>query len=625
MIESIYIGAFSEGCLPDPDYWLDEWADKYRVLSSKSSAEAGRWRTDRTPYLRQIMRELSPNSPTQRIVFMKASQIGGSEVGFNWIGYTIHLSPCPMLFVSPSIDLAEKISKQRIAPMIEESEVLSNKVSPQRERDSGNTMLVKEFTGGLLVLTGANSAVGLRSMPIKRLFCTEISSYPSDVGGEGDPVNLAEKRTQTFARRKIYLESTPTIKDSCRIESEYLQSDQRRYFVPCPFCQEKQWLQFKNLKWDNDDRLDVKYQCEKCSELIPEFKKTWMLENGEWIATNQGTTDTVGFHLSSLYSPVGWKTWNEIVSEFLKAKGDAPLLKTWVNTILGESWAEEYGERVGADALKARAEQYEFECPAEVLAITCGIDVQDNRVAICHWGWARDEESFVLQYQEILGDPSTSALWKQVDEAAFYPFKTKNGTMSSLVTAIDSGGHFTHFVYQYARERKERNVIAVKGSSQKGKTIIGKPSKVDLNLRGQYLKHGALVYPVGTDTAKSLIYGRLKHNTRGAGYIHFSNDLPDSFYQMLTAEKLATKYVRGFPVREWTIKSGQRNESLDCSVYATAALNFLYTKYNRKTFWDQMEKLKNATPKVNAVSLQNNVAQNKMRNMNPKKNFVSGY
>ena len=202
------------------------------MLSSKASAEPGRWRTSRTPYLKAIMDCLSPTSPVERVVFMKAAQLGATEMGSNWIGYVIHHAPGPMMAVWPTVDMAKRNSKQRIDPLIEESAALSELISPARSRDSGNTILAKEFRGGVLVMTGANSAVGLRSMPVRYLFLDEVDGYPLDVEGEGDAISLAEARTRTFARRKIFIVSTPTISGASAIEREYEASDQRRYFVP---------------------------------------------------------------------------------------------------------------------------------------------------------------------------------------------------------------------------------------------------------------------------------------------------------------------------------------------------------------------------------------------------------
>ena len=237
--------------MPDPALTVSEWADRHRVLSPRASAEPGRYRTDRTPYMRAIMDALSPSHPARRIVVMKSAQVGFTEGGNNWIGYVIHHAPGPMLAVQPTVELAKRFSRQRIDPLIAESPALRERVRPARSRDAGNTVLSKEFPAGLLVITGANSAVGLRSMPARYLFLDEVDAYPPSADEEGDPVALAEARTRTFSwRSKILLGSTPTIHGLSRIEREYEASDQRRYFVPCPHCGHMQWLQFERLRWD---------------------------------------------------------------------------------------------------------------------------------------------------------------------------------------------------------------------------------------------------------------------------------------------------------------------------------------------------------------------------------------
>lgn len=589
---AVYRLAFLSGLQPDPDFTVSEWADAHRMLSQKASAEPGRWRTDRTPYLRDIMDCLSPSSPTQRVVFMAGAQVGKTESGNNWLGFVIHHAPGPMMIVQPTVDTAKRLSKQRLAPMIEETPALRERISEARARDSGNTQLVKEFQGGVLIITGANSAVGLRSTPVRYLFLDEIDAYPSDVEGEGDPVQLAERRTTTFARRKIFLCSTPTIKDVSRIEREFLASDQRRYFVPCPHCTEMQWLKWSNIKWHDDDPATAAYMCEACGVLIEERHKTDMLARGEWRGTAEGDGRTAGFHLSSLYSPLGWKSWSAIVAEFMAAKGDAPSLKTWVNTTLGETWEDEYSAKIGADGLQARVEFYDPKVlPARVLVVTAGVDVQDNRLAVSLYGWGRDEECWTVAHQEIYGDPARPEVWKQLDDLLATPLAHDLAEPLTVAAAcVDSGGHHTHDVYAYARDRRARHVMAIKGQSQRGKPAISKPSRVDLNWRGKVLKSSAEVWPVGVDTIKSVLYARLKHNEPGPGYVHFHAELPGEYFEQLTAEKQVTKYVKGFPVREWTKKSGARNEALDCAVYAYAALQSLYLRYNRRTIWEQLER-----------------------------------
>lgn len=598
--------ALMEGLRPEQPLTVSEWADKHRRLSSKASAEPGPWRTNRTPYLREPMDCLSSISPVQRVVMMFAAQTGKTEAGANWLGYVIDHAPGPMLLVQPTVEMAKRLSKQRLESLITETPVLAEKIAPSRSRDSGNTMFAKDFPGGMMLLTGSNSATGLRSTPCRYIFCDEIDAFPSDVDGEGDPVSLAEKRATTFARRKILLTSTPTVKDFSRIEAEYERSDQRRFYVPCPCCSVMQWLKWPQLKWENNEPATAAYECEVCHERFAEIHKPAMLRKGEWRATAPSNGKTAGFQLSGLYSPLGWLSWADMVDDFLRAKADAPMLKSFVNTRLAETWEEDFASKVSADGLLERCEHYQAAMvPEGGLALTVGVDVQDNRLAISVWAWGREEEGWLLDHQEIYGDPSRQELWKQLDEVVLREWPHAVGlAMRPDVVAIDSGGHFTAEVYQYARERARQGVVAIKGQSQRGKPPIGKGSKVDVNHQGRTLKRGAVVYLVGGDTVKTTLFGRLKHNEQGAGFLHFHMGTTGEYFEQLTAEKQVLRYNRGgFPTREWVKKPSARNEALDCLVYAYAALNLMYQRFDRRTIWDQLEKRLEGTGKKKKPAL----------------------
>ena len=590
---SAWADGFMDGLRPEAQLTVSEWADGYRLLSSKASAEPGPWRTSRTPYLQEPMDCLSTSSTVQRVVMMFAAQTGKTEAGSNWLGYVIDHAPGPMLCVQPTVEMAKRLSKQRLESMISETPCLSQKIAPARSRDSGNTMFSKEFPGGMMLLTGANSATGLRSAPCRYIFADEIDAFPADVDGEGDPVSLAEKRATTFARRKILLTSTPTIKDHSRIEAEFLRSDQRRFFVPCPKCGEMQWLKWAQMKWEDNDPQTARYECEHCGERFEELHKPSMLRRGEWRATAPGDGRTAGFQLSGLYSPLGWFSWTDMVEEFLRAKADAPALKTWLNTRAAETWEEDYASKVSADGLRDRCEDFVMGVlPEGSVALTFGVDVQDNRLAISGWAWGRDEEGWLIYHQEIYGDPSRADLWRQVDEAVLREWDHASGQkLRPDVVCVDSGGHFTAEVYQYARERQRQGVIAIKGASQRNKAVIGKGAKVDINAKGRTMKRGAMVFSVGTDTAKTTLFARLKHNEPGEGYLHFPIGTTDEYFKQLTAEKQVMKYTRGgFPVREWVKKANARNEALDTLVYAFAGLQYLYQRRDRRTIWDQLER-----------------------------------
>lgn len=569
---------------------LSEWADENAFLSAESSAEAGRWHT--IPYQKGIMDAIT-DPKVEEIWVMKSARVGFTKILNHAIGYHIHQDPCSMMLVQPTIEDAEGYSKEEIAPMIRDTPVLKALVSDAKSRDGDNTILSKKFPGGVLGMVGANSPRGFRRVSRRVVCFDEVDGYPvSGAGDEGDQIKLGKKRTEYFWNRKIIGGSTPTVKDVSRIESLFLSADQRRYFVPCPHCSHKQYLKWNHIKWPDDRPLEAFYVCEKNGCVIEHSHKRWMIYNGEWIATAPGDGKKISFHIWTAYSLSPNASWGQLAKEFLECRGDAMTLKTFINTALGETWEEEYSAKMGADQLENRAEFYpDGIAPMGVLLAVAGVDVQDNRFEITKWGFGKDEESWVLSHKVIFGDPSRAEIWKQLDDvlSEAIPHETAHD-IKIRAACIDSGGSFTHEVYQFCRQNKNKNYLAIKGQSQRGKPVIGPPTRIDINYKGQVMKGGGLVYPVGSDTGKDVIYGRLKHNDPGAGFIHFHTQLPKDFYAQMTSEKKITRYVKGFPVKEWTKKAGVRNEALDCSVYAYAAFQFILSQYNRQTFWTQMEK-----------------------------------
>lgn len=588
---AIYNEGFNAGLKPDPLMNISEWADKYRILSQKASAEPGKWRTSRTPYLKEIMDCLSPYSGIEKVVFMKGAQIGGTEVGNNFLGYIVHLSPGPVMLVMPTVDGAKRTSKTRIDPMFEAIPELKGVISDRRSKDASNTTLMKEFQGGVLVLTGANSAIGLRSMPVRYIFLDEIDAYKGDVEGEGDPVNLAIKRTSTFNRRKIFMVSTPTIQGVSRIEYEYEQSDQRHYMVPCPYCNKRQSLKWKQIHFENDDPATATYICEHCGAIIEEHLKTWMLENGIWEKTNPKSI-VAGFHLSSLYSPVGWFSWADAVKQFLDAKNKDNLLKVWVNTVLGETWLEK-GEAPEWQILFDKREDYQQEIvPSGGLFLTAGADVQKDRIECEVVAWGRNKESWSVGYFIINGDTAREEVWNELSEFSKRYFEHSSGVMLPISRfAIDSG-FATQQVYNWVRKQPINFAMAIKGTDS-GVTPLGLPTRVDLNINGKRLRRGAKVWSVGTSILKSELYQflRLTQNedeSYPAGYCHFPK-YDSEYFKQLTAEQLVTKMVRGYQKREWQ-KTRERNEALDCRVYARAASISFGIEQFTETKWRNLEK-----------------------------------
>lgn len=587
----IYNEGFNAGLKTDPLMNISEWADKYRILSQKASAEPGKWRTSRTPYLKEIRDCLSTYSGIEKVVFMKGAQIGGTEVGNNFLGYIVHLSPGPVMLVMPTVDGAKRTSKTRIDPMFAAIPELKGVISDRRSKDASNTTLMKEFQGGVLVLTGANSAIGLRSMPVRYIFLDEIDAYKGDVEGEGAPVNLAIKRTSTFNRRKIFMVSTPTIQGVSRIEYEYEQSDQRHYMVPCPYCNKRQSLKWKQIHFENDDPATATYVCEHCGAIIEEHLKTWMLENGIWEKSNP-KSNVAGFHLSSLYSPVGWFSWAEAVKQFLDAKNKDNLLKVWVNTVLGETWLEK-GEAPEWQILFDKREDYQQEIvPSGGLFLTAGADVQKDRIECEVVAWGKNKESWSVGYFIINGDTAREEVWNELSEFSKRYFEHSSGVMLPISRfAIDSG-FATQQVYNWVRKQPINFAMAIKGTDS-GVTPLGLPTRVDLNINGKKLRRGAKVWSVGTSILKSELYQflRLTQNedeSYPAGYCHFPK-YDSEYFKQLTAEQLVTKMVRGYQKREWQ-KTRERNEALDCRVYARAASISFGIEQFTETKWRNLEK-----------------------------------
>lgn len=544
---------------PPPKLTVSEWADEYRRLSKEASAEPGQWRTERAPYQREIMD--SVNDPeVETVVVMSSAQVGKTEILLNTIGYFMDYDPSPIMMVMPTLDLAEAYSKDRLAPMLRDTPALKDKVKDARSRNSNNTLLHKKFPGGHITLVGANSPSSLASRPIRILLADEVDRFPMSAGSEGDPLNLAAKRTTTFWNRKKVYVSTPTTKGLSRIEAEYEDSTMEQWCLPCPSCGHYQPLKWAQIRFE-----DITMECEKCKERHTEFE--WKDQEGKWVPRKEHH-DKRGFHLNELASP--WKRWEDIIEDFKEAKKAPETLKVWVNTSLGESW-EEPSETDGEELLKRR-ERYNCEIPDKVLVLTAGVDTQDDRLEVEVVGWGVGKESWGIEYKIFHGDPGQEAVWNQLDNYLQKEFKYEDGTglMISCV-CVDSGGHFTTEVYKFCKSREHRRIFAVKGKGGDGTPFIGRVSRNN--------REKAALFTIGVDQGKQLLISRLKTEFEGAGYCHFPIESDKGYDEMyfdgLTSERRVIKYYKGRPKVEWIKRPGARNEPLDIRNYATAALEIL--------------------------------------------------
>jgi phage terminase large subunit GpA-like protein len=573
--------ARADGLRPETPLTVSEWADRYRRLPEKSSAEPGPWRTDRTPYLREIMDCMSTTSDVEEVVLMKAAQVGGSEAILNFTGYIADHSPGPTILVQPTVELAKRFSRQRLDPLMTDTPRLAEKVAPARSRDSGNTMLAKDFAGGQLILTGANSAVGLRSMPAQNALLDEIDGYPVDVDEEGSPIELVEARQRTFPRKKRIKVSTPTLAGKSAIESAYEASDKRRFYVPCPACEEMQPLEFARLVWSSLGLPPSKavYECRACGHGIQNHEKSRMLARGEWRAEAPEQSDgkVRGYHLNALYAPVGWMSWGDIATKFVKVHKNPEKHRVFVNTVLGETWTSK-GEAPEWNLLMQRREPYAIgTVPMHALFLTAGVDVQKDRLVYEVVGWGRVKRSWSIDFGEIPGDTAdlTRGPWSDLDRLLARTYPHDAGVEMPIRFLCVDSGYNTQTVYSWGRKYPLARVAAVKGHDHGG-ALVGSPSPVEVLINGKKSKRGYRVWPVCSAIAKSELYGWLRLELGEAGeepegFCHFP-EYDDEYFKQLTAEQLvAHKTKRGYIRLEWEVIPGRQNHVLDARVYARAA------------------------------------------------------
>lgn len=564
---------------PRPDLTVSEWADRYRMLTTATSAEPGPWRTDRAPYMREIMDSITDDN-TEEVAIMASAQVGKTEFMLNMIGYHVDYDPCPIMFMLPDKTLINYFSKTRLTSMIEASEPLQKKFAAAKRL--GNTINEKNFLGGSIAIVGANAASSLSSRPIRILLCDEVDRYPASAGTEGDPINLAKMRTTTFDfNRKLVYVSTPLNSGTSRIQQLYEDSTAEQWSFACPECGEYQPIKWAQIKFDYHktdsgefivDKVD--HACCKCGCLSDE--RTWKHSKGKWVA-QKTHTNRRGFHLNQFSSP--WVTWSTIVSDFLKAKRDGrEKVKTWVNTVLGEPW-EESGEKVDEEMLFERREMYDADVPEGVKILTAAVDVQDDRFEIEVVGWGIGRESWGIEYHVIHGDLKRPEIWHNLDLWLQKRWSKANGKQFGITcTCMDSGGHFTQEVYRFCKERESRHIYAIKGAN------AGKGEYVPLIARTTRPKPmKALLVTLGVNDGKARVMSSLQVMEPGPNYCHFpkGKGYELNYFLGLTAEKMEVRYEQGVPYQVW-VKIRARNEAFDLRVYNTAAIEIVNPNFEKE-------------------------------------------
>lgn len=588
------------GMKPPEDLTVSQWADKNRRLTSESSAEVGKWRTSRTPYMFDILDSFT-DPLIEHIVVVAASQVGKSETINNMVGYCIDQDPGPILLIQPTIDDVKRYSEMRIAPMIRETRCLKRKVADPKSRDAANTKRQKSFPGGVLVMTGSNVAHDLSSMPIRYVFGDERDRWATSAGSEGDPWELAVARTRTFYNKKMVEVSTPTVKGASAIENSYNLGTMERWKTQCPHCGEYVEVTFDNIRFEydaaeNGDKKifhisEIFYVCPECGGISDEH--TMKSQPAKWVATVPEARKhhkTRSFWLTAWVSP--WATWESIILQFLQAGTDSAKLQVVYNTQFGELW-EERGDMASEDDVMARREVYEAEVPDGVLLLTCGVDTQDDRLEYEVVGHRRFGETWGIKKGAILGRPDTEEVWERLDEVLSHKYKFKSGVSLQIsLTFIDEGGHFTQEVRQHCLARQYDHVFAIKGANRPDIPYTAPPKKQKIVVNGKVIGQ-VWVYEIGVNAGKQKIVDNLRVQSPGANYCHFPlrDDYGKQFFKQLMSEHLAYVPKLKHPWQWQKIPGHERNEAFDIRNYNLAACEILSPD------WDAIEqKLRTAKP-----------------------------
>jgi phage terminase large subunit GpA-like protein len=495
----------------------------------------------------------------------------------------------PVMVCLPGEVGMNKWIAQKLNPMIEETPAVQAVLTSQNSRNSANTKEFKDFIGGQLYLEHAGSPSRLKSTTVKFLIVDELTEFAGNLITGDDPLMLLEDRTSAFPGnyKRLYI-SSPGIKGICRTEELYEKSDQRKYFMPCPHCNEEILFEWSGLHW-SEGGTDARYVCPECAAEIEEHYKTEMIKNGRWIATNPGPK-LRGYHINALYYQIGLgPRWSTLVDMWLQAYNDIARLKSFLNSRLAVAWEDPSMRAVKMNVIADRVEPYRLRvAPVGVCVVTAGVDTQDNRLAVQILGWGKGMACWVLDYIELMGDPADDNVWVALTELLNKPIEHINGHRLGVeATAIDAGGHRTEAVKDFVRRRMIRRPMVIFGAIPNNAPVLSKPKAQDINWRGVYMKKGVHIQHVGTVAIKNVLFGRLATDgdkPTAERMVHFSEDLPMDYFSGLTSETFdprANRFIK---------KRGARNEMLDTFVYSYAAAHHqeLRLHLHTKAKWDEL-------------------------------------
>lgn len=581
---------FVAGVKIKPAMKVSEWADTYRVLSPQSSSEPGKWRTHRTPYLLEIMNLLSPDVPIQRVSVMKGHQVGYTEgLLMNFIGYTIAHQPAPTLFVAPDIKQMQKILFQKIEPMIGDTPVVRAKIAKNSKMTYRNTMIHKDFPGGFLNMAGANIAADLSGTSIRNLLMDEVDRMTESTEGEGSPIELAVGRTAAYARKKIIMGSTPVDEETSVINRWFEEGDQRYYYVPCPHCEHTQPLVIERLDLDGDDQ--AYYTCDKCEKPIYESHKTLMLARGRWIPTAEPLNARYrSYHLNSLYSPIGFLSWRDVITAKRRAENDEYYAKSFRNLYLGLPAKQSVIEVPIPHIIMERANNLEKRIDSHASSlITCGVDIQKDRIEALVVGYHR-KSIHVIEHHIFIGETS-------IDDEMWDELYALFSLHRIHAMAVDSG-YLPHRVHNWKKANRDKRIKVVKGVASSD-AVVSMPKIMEISDAGRKQTMGNKFHTVDTGYLKDELYSRLMiDDPDHPEYIAFPKGMSEEFYAQLCSERKvlsarADELDRSSPHRYKWRGIRHRNEVLDMLVYSLA-MYYLLGGNKQQNKWEAFIARRNA-------------------------------
>jgi len=543
-----------EALRPPPKLRLSEWCESHVRLPSSLSATPGPMRL--WPQQREIL-DVIGDDTTERVSILKSARVGATQAMVAALGHFVQNDPAPVISLVPSEEDARTFMVSNVEPVFAESPTLRDALSQDKSRD---TLLHRRYPGGSLMVLSARAPRNLRARTARVIFADEIDGYEIDVRGEGDPVELAIKRTLTFANRKIVLASTPVHEDSSRIVRAYEQSDMRVWEVPCPHCGEFSEIVWQDIRWPKDKPEKAAWACPECGAFTEERDKAQMVFQGRWRATAPHVKGYAGFKLTALTSLLPNTAWPKLAAEFLNAKRSPVTLQPFVNTVLGEPWRADGEDLDPAAFSKLQRPMSATQFPEDVVALTCGVDCQGDRLEATLVGWAVNGDLRVLEHEIIWGGPLEHQTWVDLDAHLRRQFLHPLGGVLRLDGAIIDSGNWADQVYEFCRPRTSRRIIAGKGLSGFSRPALA---------WGQSRK--TRLAQIGVDAIKLQIHERIKHGET----VQFSDTLGPDYFDQLNAERLVTRYSHGYPTKKWELISGRRNEGLDCLAYSMAARQLL--------------------------------------------------